>query len=178
MLLRWGKRLTCYSDVSIRFSLLDDLEHILRTRHESLGSTFHIRNAILVLMDTQIDLRDVEQIPDLVHVDFIVRDFDVELEVHLHAVDVVEDVVDDARNDTLLRRITHDTLHRVSLTGGCLTISEDCSIVASQYVGHNGLRRLTVDFFLCCIWLEDLIEQINFSLREKTERRGNKLARA
>ena len=42
----------------------------------------------------------IEQISDFVQIDFEVGDLDVELEVLVHRVDVVEDVVDDARDDT------------------------------------------------------------------------------
>jgi hypothetical protein len=41
----------------------------------------------------------IEQISNLVEVNFEVGNFDVEFEILLHRVDVVEDVVDDARDD-------------------------------------------------------------------------------
>jgi hypothetical protein len=42
----------------------------------------------------------IKQILDCVQIDFEVRDLDVELYVLLHGVDVVENVVDNARNNT------------------------------------------------------------------------------
>lgn len=99
----------------IRFSLLNHLEHLLGTRHESLGGALHVRHPILVLVHRQIDLGHVEQIANLVHVDFVVGDLDVEFEVHLHAVDVIENVVDDARNDALLRGVAYSDTNQMVL---------------------------------------------------------------
>jgi len=150
--------------VAIGFSLLDHLEYILRRGDEPLRGALHVRHPVLVLVHAEVHLGDVQQIPDLVHVDLVVGDLDVELQVHLHGVDVVEDVVDDARYDALLHGVPDDALHRVRLSGGRLTVCEYRSIVTGQDVGDDGLGRLIVDLLLGGVRLEDLVEQIYLAL--------------
>lgn len=99
-----------------------------------------------------------------------------ELEVHFHAIDVVEDVADNTRNDSLLTWVTHHPLHRMCFTRRSLTVREYRSIVTGEHISHNRLRRLKVNFFLRCIRLEDFIEQINFSLQlERHDFKNTKL---
>lgn len=58
----------------------------------------------------------IEKIPDFIHVNLKVRYFNMEFQVFLHAIDVIEDVIDDSRDNTLLVRIADDSLHRVRFT--------------------------------------------------------------
>ena len=53
---------------------------------------------------------------------------------------------------------TDNTLHRVRFAGRSLTVGEDGSIVASKYIGDNGLGCFVVHFFLGCIWFKYFIE--------------------
>ena len=76
----------------------------------------------------------IKQVSDLVQVDLKVGDFDVELQVLLHRVDVVEDVVDDPGDDSLHAGVVDDPLHGVSLAGGGLAISKYCSVVSTQNI--------------------------------------------
>lgn len=118
-------------------------------------------------MHAQIHLGHVQQISNLIHIDFIVRNLDVKLQILFHRIDVIEDIVDNARNDTLLHRVPNDTLHCVRLAGGCLTIGEYRSIVTGQHIRDNGLGRLIVDLLLRCIRLEDFVEQIDLALKQQ-----------
>lgn len=76
----------------------------------------------------------VKQISDLVHVDFEVRHLDVKLQVLLHGVDVIEDVVDDTRDDSLLARVTDDTLHCVRLPRRRLPVGEYRPVVPAEHI--------------------------------------------
>lgn len=51
-----------------------------------------------------------------------------ELEILLHAVDVVEDVVDDSRDDSLFVWIAEDALHRVGFTCVFVKMRVECEI--------------------------------------------------
>lgn len=57
-----------------------------------------------------------------------------ELKVLLHAVDVLEDIVDDARHDAMQLRVRHNTLHGMSFAGGCLPICKDGAVVAIEHI--------------------------------------------
>lgn len=63
-----------------------------------------------------------------------------ELQVLFHAVDVVEDVVDDARNNSLFARVADDSLHGVRLAGRRLTVRKDGSVVTTQHICNNKTR--------------------------------------
>lgn len=63
-----------------------------------------------------------------------------ELQVLFHAVDVVEDVVDDAGNDSLFARVANDSLHGVRLARRRLPIRKDGSIVTTQHICNNKTR--------------------------------------
>ena len=52
-----------------------------------------------------------------------------ELKVFLHAVDVVEDILNDPWNDSLKSRVIDDTLHCVSFSTGGLAVGEYSSVV-------------------------------------------------
>ena len=57
-----------------------------------------------------------------------------ELEIFLHGVDVVEDIVDDSGNNALHAGVVDDPLHGVSLPAGSLTVRKYCSIVPVQNI--------------------------------------------
>lgn len=156
--------LTCHGNVTIGFALLDHLEHILGRGNKTLRGPLDEGHSIFVFMHAQIYLRNIEQISNLVHVDLIVRDLDVKLQILFHGVDVIENVVNNAWNDTLFHRITDDALHCVRLAGGCLTIGKYRSIVASEDIRDNRFGRLIVHLLLRCVRLEDFVKQIDFTL--------------
>lgn len=58
----------------------------------------------------------IEKIPDFIHVNLKIRYFNMEFQVFLHAIDMIEDIIDDSRDNTLLVGITNDSLHCVCLT--------------------------------------------------------------
>jgi len=58
----------------------------------------------------------------------------VEFKVFIHAVDVVEDVLDDARDDSLQVAIPQHPLHRVRLPRRCLAVREDRAVVPTEYI--------------------------------------------
>ena len=76
----------------------------------------------------------IKQICDFVQIDFKVGDLDVELEVLLHRIDVVEDVVDNPGYDAQLVGVVDDALHGVGLAARGLTIGEYGSIVSTQHI--------------------------------------------
>ena len=76
----------------------------------------------------------IQQIPALVQIDFKVRDLDVELEVFFHGIDVIEDVIDNPRDDTLHGGIIYHSLHGVGLPRRCLTVCKDGSIITTQHI--------------------------------------------
>ena len=57
-----------------------------------------------------------------------------ELQILLHGVDVVEDVVDNPGYDALLVGVVNDALHGVGLAARGLTIGEYGSIVSTQHI--------------------------------------------
>ncbi len=57
-----------------------------------------------------------------------------ELQVLLHGVDVIEDVVHNPGDDSLFVGVVDDPLHGVGLTTGSLSVSEYCSIISTQYI--------------------------------------------
>jgi hypothetical protein len=61
-------------------SELDEIYHVTKLRNKSEKLT-------------------IKKIPDFVEINFEVGHLDVELEVFVHGVDVVEDIVDNPRND-------------------------------------------------------------------------------
>jgi len=111
-------------------------------------------------MDGQIHFGHVQQIPDLVHVDLEVGDLDLELELRVHGVDVVEDVLDDARNDALHLLAVEFALHGVRLARRGLPVGEYGAIVAAQHVLHNLLGRRVVDHLLRRVRPEDAVEHV------------------
>lgn len=52
-----------------------------------------------------------------------------ELKVLLHAIDVLEDIIDDTWHDSMKLRVRDDTLHGVGLTRRGLPVCKDGSIV-------------------------------------------------
>ena len=94
-------KLTRDGNVTVGLSFLDHFENLFRAGDKPLRGALDVDGVVLVLVDCQVDLGRVQKIPDLVKVDLKVGNFDVELEVFLHGVDVVEDIVDDARDDAL-----------------------------------------------------------------------------
>ena len=57
-----------------------------------------------------------------------------ELQVLLHRVDVVEDIIDDAGDDALHVGVVDDALHGVRLAAGGLPVREDGSVIPAQYI--------------------------------------------
>ena len=76
----------------------------------------------------------IEEISDLIQVYLEVGNFNMELQVLLHGVDVIEDVVHNPGDDSLFVGIVDDPLHGVGLTTGSLSVSEYCSIISTQYI--------------------------------------------
>ena len=74
-------------------------------------------------------LLTIQKIPAFVEVNLKVGALDVELKVFLHAVDVVEDILNDPWNDSLKSRVIDDTLHCVSFSTGGLAVGEYSSVV-------------------------------------------------
>ena len=57
-----------------------------------------------------------------------------ELEIFLHGVDVVEDIVDDPGDDPLHARVVDHPLHGVGLPAGRLTVCKYCSIIPVENI--------------------------------------------
>ena len=57
-----------------------------------------------------------------------------ELEIFLHRVDVIEDVVDNSGDYTLLGRVVDDAFHGVRLTAGSLTVRKYGAIISAQNI--------------------------------------------
>ena len=67
-----------------------------------------------------------------------------ELEVLLHAVDVVEDIGDDPGDDALEVRPAQHALHRVGFARGRLAIGEDGAVVAHEYICGEREKRVSM----------------------------------
>ena len=76
----------------------------------------------------------IKQISNFIQVDFKVGNFDVELQVFLHGVDVVENIIDNSGDDSLHGRVIDDSLHGVGLARGGLSISKYGSVVTTQNI--------------------------------------------
>lgn len=93
-----------------------------------------------------------------------------ELEVLFHAVNVVENVVDDSRNDALKVRITNDSFHGVGLARGGLAIGKNGSIVSHEHILDNTPGSLIVNLLLAGVGLEDFVENVDFALRKRGDK--------
>lgn len=87
--------------MTVGFSFLDDLEDFFRAGDKPFGGTLDVHRVVFVLVNGQVDLGGIQKITDLVQIDLEIGNFDVELQILLHGVNVVEDVVDNAGNDSL-----------------------------------------------------------------------------
>jgi hypothetical protein len=76
----------------------------------------------------------VQQISNLVEINFKVGHFDVELQILLHGINMVENVVDNPGYNALHGGIIDDPLHGVGLAAGRLAIGENCSVIATQHI--------------------------------------------
>ena len=60
------------------------------------------------------------------------------LQIFFHAIDVLENIINDARHDSMQVWVTHDTFHRVSFTRRCLSIRKYGAIVAIEHICKSG----------------------------------------
>ena len=65
-----------------------------------------------------------------------------EFKVFIHAVDVVEYVLDDARDDSLQVAIPQHPLHCVRLSRRCLAVREDRAVVPTEYIWKETIQML------------------------------------
>jgi hypothetical protein len=79
---------------------------------DPMESHFDVRDTVLVLVHGEIRFRHVEKIANLVEIDFEIGNFDLKLQIRVQRVNMVENVLHDSRNNTLLTLDTHDTLAR------------------------------------------------------------------
>jgi len=99
---------------------------LLLRANVGLSDIAHIYALALFLVDFQVVLRSIQQVPDLFHVDFDHGNLHIEYYFLAGGLDPRENSPDHARNDTLqLQVLDVWTLHRVGLTRGSLPIGED-----------------------------------------------------
>ena len=111
-----------------------------------------------------------------------------ELEVLLHGINVVEDVIDNPWDDALHGWVVDYPLHGMGLSGRRLSVSKYGSIVSTknicekinvkeiQHFYTSSVSEHTFDdvfcssvihLILCNIWFKDFVEHIQFSLQNK-----------
>ena len=76
----------------------------------------------------------VKKISDFVQVDLKVGNFNVKLQVLLHRVDMVENIVNNSGYNALFVRVVDDALHGVSLATGGLAIRKYRPVVTTKYI--------------------------------------------
>jgi hypothetical protein len=59
---------------------------------------------------------------------------------------VVEYIVDDSWNNPLLPWISHNSFHRMSLSGGRLSIGKDSSVVPAQNICNTSVTSFLLVF--------------------------------
>ena len=70
-----------------------------------------------------------------------------ELKVFFHGIDVIEDIINNPRNNALHGGIIDNSLHGMGLPRRCLSICKDSSIIAAQDIlkskinFHYGLKK-------------------------------------
>lgn len=115
----------------------------------------------------------IKEVSNFVQIDFKIGNFNVKLDVLVHRVDVVEDVVHDSRYDAHVLAIVEHTLHRVRLARRRLAVGEDGAVVAAEHILDDRLRRLIVHLLLAGVRLEYFVEGESFALSE--EKKVNKV---
>ena len=83
----------------------------------------------------------------------------------IHWVNVVKNIVNNARNDSLQKWISENTFHGVCLSGRCLSVGKYGTIIATQYIFDNSFSRLVVHLLLRCVRFEYFVEDVNFALK-------------
>lgn len=186
-----------HSDVSIVLSFFHHLKDFIRRRNESFSNAlksnrqsigeretlyFNVRNTIFIFVNGEIRFGDIEKIANLVEIDFEVGHFDLKLKISVQRVDMVEDILNDPRNNTLLTFAIHHTLdqsfrvsrtrrasshlHGVSLAARCLSVGKDRAVVTTENIFDDLFCCFVVDFLLRGIRSKDFVEDVDFTLEE------------
>lgn len=100
----------------------------------------------------------------ILHLSSLPAYLDMKLNVLVHRINMVKNIINNPRDDALHGGITEDSFHRVCLSGRSLSICKYGTIIATQDVFDDGKSRFRVDFVLGCIRLEHLVKNINFAL--------------
>ena len=89
-----------------------------------------------------------EKVTDLLVVDLEITCSDEELSLLRVALYSLEDVLEGTRHDSFLNWVVFLTCHRMGLTGSCLAIGEDGSVVTFKHIFDNATRAFGVDQLL------------------------------
>ena len=138
----------------------DQLIDLFRWRDVLFSYIFNEDSSLLIRSDLKVDLIMVEQISQFLHVKFSEGDFDSELDVFVGLGDWAEDVLDHSRNDAWLlsNGLADLSLHCVSLSRGCLPISEDSAVESLDNAVDNWSSRILIYFLLIGLGVETLIK--------------------
>lgn len=109
---------------------------------------------------------------------------------------MIKYIADDPRYDSLILRITHYSLnpgrksfetltkrkiftianfthfHRKSFPAGRLTVRKNGSIITAEDIFDHRIRSVHVNVFLSAVWFENMIECINFPLKEEKKQKN------
>jgi hypothetical protein len=122
---------------SVAKSALHQLNHIARTVHVNLRTFLHVKAACLVVTQPQIFTRTIQEVVDALLIDLnaVHLQYQLDVLVGLHLFNAIEEVSDQARTQTLVRRIfNRGALHGVGLARTCLAVREYCCIKSAQYI--------------------------------------------
>mmetsp|Transcript_49485 Transcript_49485/g.132415 ORF Transcript_49485/g.132415 Transcript_49485/m.132415 type:complete len:295 (-) Transcript_49485:2-886(-) len=135
------------------------IEDLRLTPNVGLGDLPYEDAPCLVLMDLQVVLLGVEQVPYTLVVDLHDGDLDKKLDVLVGMVDPVKDRPDHSRDHTLVDLVLNvRSLHGVGLAAGSLTVREDRPIEAFEHGVDNGHRGVVIDLLLASVPAVDPVE--------------------
>ena len=93
-----------------------------------------------------------EEISDLLVVNlqitYLYDDFDALITSCSHSLSPLHDVLEGPWHNSFLVEVISVSTHGVSLTGACLTISKDCSVIAFHHILDNAFGALIVNLKL------------------------------
>ena len=88
-----------------------DVHHFVGGAHANFSGVLDVEALNLVFLDLQVCLFGIQQVHDLLHVDFEVAALNMEFEVTVRLPYQLKQEVEHARNQTLQLGVTSDTFH-------------------------------------------------------------------